>query len=106
MSAGQVTTDMVRKYMGTNAPEEKLSAALAVVDAMVRAYTRGNGFPNSVTVEEPLQAVIVSATARLVGNVTFMEYSQAGQFSHRPGTFDGWTLPELAILHLYRRRTA
>lgn len=79
---------------------------LPVVTAMVKAYTRGNGFDDTGAAADDLAAVIVSSTARLVMNPSHTVEENAGPFSVRPGVFNGWTLPELAILHTYRRRTA
>lgn len=76
---------------------------LPVVTQMVKAYTRDRGFTDD-TPGDDLAAVIVSATARLVGNPEHNVSVELGQFSIRPGVFNGWTLPELAILHRYRKR--
>ena len=78
---------------------------LPVVTEMVRAYVRGRGFDQ--TTGDPgddLAAVIVSSCARLVSNPEHATYQQLGTFSIRQGIFNGWTLPELAILHRYRKR--
>lgn len=102
-----VLPEDVRAFLGMDESRlsaEKVTAALAVVEPMVRAYTRGQGFdpmPN-----DAIAAVIVSSTARLITNPSGLVMEQVGAHSYRPGTFDGWTLPELAILHTYRRRTA
>ncbi len=42
----------------------------------------------------------------IVNNPTNRGSSTVGPFSETPGVFNGFTLPELAVLHLYRRRTA
>lgn len=76
---------------------------LATVEQMVRAYTRDAGFIDGEPGDD-IAAVIVSAAARLIGNPTNDQYTQTGPFSVRPGTFAGWTLPELAVLHRYRVR--
>jgi len=78
---------------------------LPVITAMVSAYTRGQGFTNGVPGDD-LAAVIVSATARSVGNPGHAVTETVGTVSIRHGLFNGWTLPELAILHSYRRRAA
>jgi len=80
---------------------------LPIVTAFVRAYTRGNGF-DQVTGDpvDDVAAVITTATARLVSNPTNRGPSAVGAFSETPGVFNGFTLPELAVLHLYRKRTA
>lgn len=84
---------------------EQVTAQLGTVTAMVKAYVRGNGFTGDVPATD-LAAVIVSATARAVSNPAHAEHLAAGPFTVRPGSFNGWTLPELAILHGYRRRAA
>jgi hypothetical protein len=82
-------------------------AHLPVVTAMVRAYVRGVGFdPVAGVPDDDLAAAIVSCTARAVTNPSQTVEEQVDDFSVRYGTFAGWTLPELAILHTYRRRTA
>lgn len=77
---------------------------LPTVRAMVRAYVRGNGFDTSDVPSDDLAAVIVSSCARLVVNPSLTIEDTAGPYSVRHGTFSGWTLPELAVLHTYRKR--
>lgn len=80
---------------------------LPIVTAMVRAYVRSDGFdPTTGEPADDLAAVIVSSTARLVTNPASTISETTGPFAVRPGVFNGWTLPELAILHTYRRRSA
>jgi len=76
---------------------------LPIVTSMVRRYVRGVGFTAGVP-DDDLAAVIVSCCARQVTNPTGDTLQTSGPFTHRPGTFAGWTLPELAILHSYRKR--
>lgn len=78
---------------------------VALVTAFVRGYTRGRGFEDEDEAEEDICAVIVIATARLVTNPAQVERESADRYS-TVGAFNGFTLPELAILHGYRRRTA
>ncbi|MDP9498112.1 MAG: hypothetical protein M3P46_10755 [Actinomycetota bacterium] len=103
-------------------PDAEPSQADHVVRAvtlLVRAYTRGRGFAAGTTtatvngtpvtvhsMEADLAAVIVSAAARLYSNPELTVRVEAGSHSEVPGTFRGWTLPELAVLHRYRRRAA
>ena len=70
---------------------------------MVKTYVRGVGFTDDVP-DEALAAVIVSSTARLVSNPTMTAFTAIDDAQVRQGTFQGWTLPELAILHAYRAR--
>jgi len=78
---------------------------VTLVTAFVKAYTRGRGFVDQLVADD-LLAVIITATARLVLNPTHTVSESVGSYAHRPGTLEGWTLPELAVLHRYRRRTA
>lgn len=78
--------------------------AIPIITTMVKAYVRGTGAdwePN-----EELDAVIVTATARLVTNPTQLQSdTTAGPFTQSVrGSFTGWTLAELAVLNRYRRR--
>jgi len=48
----------------------------------------------------------VSACARLTDNPQLAREESIGDFSITRTVFNGWTLPELAVLHRYRRRVA
>lgn len=96
----------VARYLGK--PDHAKTVALAtehvgVVTAFVQAYTRDRGFiagePNA-----GLTAVIVSATARLVSNPEQAVRYQVADVSETPAVFNGFTIPELAVLHRYRKR--
>lgn len=84
--------------------EQQANVHLNMATSMVKAYVRGNGFDTSGKPEPDLAAVIVSCTARLLENPQHTRQEAAGPFSRTPGTFNGWTLPELAVLHRYRKR--
>lgn len=90
---------------GDTATGELATAHLPAVTAMVKAYTRDRGF-DPITGEpgDDIAAVIISSTARAVANPEHNVSVDMGTFSIRHGIFQGWTLPELAILHRYRRR--
>lgn len=75
-----------------------------IVTAFVHGYTRGRGFEGERPAK-PLETVIVSAAARLVDNPSHAKRQSAGMFSVSMTTLDGFTLPELAVLHRYRKRT-
>lgn len=77
---------------------------LPIVTAMVRNYVRGNGFDNAGMPNDDMAAVIVSSCARLVVNPTLDTLTAVDDAQIRQGTFNGWTLPELAVLHSYRAR--
>ena len=55
---------------------------------------------------EELDAVIVTAAARMVSNPTGLAHDlTSGPFSHSlRGAFQGWTLAELFVLNRYRKR--
>lgn len=98
----------VADYLGRGDDAALLSLAgqhVEIVTAFVSAYTRGRGFTDGVPADD-LVAVIVTSAARLVQNPTLTTSETVGGFSQRPGVLDGWTLPELAVLHRYRRRSA
>lgn len=102
------TAAKVAAYLGKADDYAIVSLAeqhLPIVTAFTAAYTRDNGFTNGVP-SDSLAAVIISATARLVTNPEQAERVTVGDYSETFATFAGWTLPELAVLHLYRRRTA
>lgn len=111
---GSITPAQVLTFAGlpaTPALVDLVAGHLPIVSAQVYAYTRGRGFttdPDTLvtTPAQPLAAVIVSATARSAANPTGAESIQLDQLRHRPGIYAGWTLPELAILHTYRKRWA
>ncbi len=78
---------------------------LPVVTAQVRAYTRGRGFdPLTNEPADDVALVIVSTTARHVTNPQNLRSETTGPFAVAYQIVNGWTLPELAVLHRYRRR--
>ncbi len=79
--------------------EAQVAEHLAVVTSLAHAYTRGSGFISGLP-SPSVQAVIVSATARLVANPEQLE-SQVGTVALRSG-FKGWSLAELAVLNAWR----
>lgn len=99
----------VAAYLGKGDDPRTVALAeqsLPIVLAFTRAYTRGNGFDAFGVPSSDLAAVVITATARLVTNPEQSERVTVGDYSESFATFAGWTLPELAVLHLYRRRTA
>ncbi|GAA4889527.1 hypothetical protein GCM10025789_02430 [Tessaracoccus lubricantis] len=78
-----------------------IDKALTTINAMVSAYTRGNGFTGGVPNRE-LRAVIRTATARLTANPEQVA-STVGGVTVGAG-FNGWSLAELAVLNRYRKR--
>lgn len=101
-----VTADDVVRYLGREGDQQALSLAgehVRVVTTFVRAYVRKNGFTEGQP-NEDLADVIVSATARLVVNPEQAKRVAVDDFSQTFTTLDGFTLPELAVLNLYRKR--
>lgn len=99
--------DDVRAFLGLPAGEgadDALQAHLTTATAMVAAYVRDNGFDELGIPGDDLAAVIVSCAARGYANPTHDTLTAVDDAQSRPGTFKGWTLPELAVLHRYRRR--
>jgi len=84
--------------------EDLADQHVGLVTQFVKGYTRGQGFGVG-TVEEDVRAVIITATARLVVNPAQVTREEADGWSAL-GSFNGFSLPELAVLHNYRRRTA
>lgn len=101
------TAQQVAAFLGRGDDVELLDLAeehLPIVATFVEAYTRGQGFTDGSPGED-LDAVILTATARMVTNPTADQREQLDTY-HRVPAVAGWTLPELAVLHRYRRRTA
>jgi len=102
----------VARFLGRSQDQEMVALAgehVRLVTAFVSGYTRGIGFEDptdsSSDLEPDLRAVIVTATARLVTNPAQTDREGAdGWFA--VGSFNGFSLPELAVLHRYRQRTA
>ncbi|CAG7845776.1 hypothetical protein USB125703_02051 [Pseudoclavibacter triregionum] len=105
----QATPQQVAQFLGRGDDPETVALAgahLPIVTAFVYAYTRGRGFFNGMEPAPDVAAVIVTATARLVTNPEQVKRVQVADVDETPATLNGFTLPELAVLHLYRRRTA
>ena len=102
-----VEADQVAAFLGRPDDAAILATAeqaIAVVTTMVKAYVRGNG--QDWTPNDELDAVIVTASARMVSNPSGLNQDiAAGPFTQSlRGAFQGWTLAELAVLNRYRRR--
>ncbi len=91
----------VAAFLGSTDPALVALAGqhVAIVTAMARSYTRGNGFSGGQP-RDDLAAVITVATARLVANPEQLQH-QIGSVAMRGG-FQGWSLAELFILNAYR----
>jgi hypothetical protein len=101
-----VDAEQVAAFLGK--PDDAATIATAeqaipVVTVMAKAYVRGGAgwVPN-----DELDAVIVTATARMVSNPGQLPVDMtAGSFGHSiRGAFQGWTLAELFVLNRYRKR--
>lgn len=101
------TTSDVLAFLGrsgSGVAAETLESHIATITAMVKAYTRGGGFDGSGYPEADVAAVIISSVARQISNPTHSGTVSIDDASVRLGLFNGWTLPELAVLHRYRKR--
>ncbi|GAB3698461.1 hypothetical protein [Mariniluteicoccus flavus] len=78
---------------------------LPVVEAFVKAYTRGNGFTTDGYADD-IGAVILTCTARLSSNPMQNKREEIGDYSVTPTPFVGFSLAESYVLNQYRRRTA
>jgi hypothetical protein len=78
---------------------------VSLVAKFVEGYTRGQGFDSDGWMVEDIRAAVITATARLVTNPAQVEREGADAY-YAVGAFNGFSLPELAVLHHYRRRTA
>lgn len=102
-----LTGQDIADFLGRGDDADLVSLAglhLPVVTAFVRAYTRGNGWETENWIKPDIEAVIKTATSRLVINPQQARRIQIDDFSQTFATLDGFTLPELAVLNLYRRR--
>jgi len=101
------TPSDVAAFLGQPGDSALLALAaqhLPAVTAMVKGYTRGRGFDHGWATDIAL--VILSSTARLTANPQMTTEVSIDDYSRRQAIFNGWTLPELAVLHNYRRRAA
>lgn len=99
-----VTGETVAAFLGEGTDTTLVALAeqhAAIVTAMARAYTRGNGFTGAEPNDE-ITAVITTATARLVANPEQIN-TTTGSVAVAGG-FSGWTLAELFVLNRYRRK--
>ena len=103
-----VTAADVAAFLGQGDDTEVVALAeahLPVVTTFVKAYVRGNGFTDAGP-NDDLSTVIKTATARLTVNPEQNRRISVDDYAQTFTTLDGFTLPELAVLHLYRRRSA
>lgn len=101
-----VEAEQVAAFLGN--PEDAAilataSQAIPIVTTMVKAYVRGGEYWEA---NDELEAVIVTASARMVSNPSGLSHDEtAGPFTRSiRGAFQGWTLAELFVLNRYRKR--
>lgn len=102
-----ITGQDVADFLGQGDNPELVTLAgnhALIVTEMARAYTRGNGFDGFAQPTEPIEAVITTATARLIANPEQIE-STIGGVTMRGG-FTGWSLAETFVLNRYRKRAS
>lgn len=98
-----VTGQDVADFIGQGSDDTVVALAgqhLAIITAMAQAYTRGNGFEDGHP-NDDVAAVLVTATARLMGNPDQTNY-RVGNISYQ-SHFQGWTLAETFVLNRYRK---
>lgn len=81
-------------------------AAIPLLTAFARAYTRGRGFDEDGEPNEEIAAVITTASARFGSNTAQTSTSRTeGEVTREQRTwFTGWTLAETFVLNRYRKR--
>lgn len=98
-----VTGQDVADFIGQGDDDTVVALAgqhVQIITAMATAYTRGNGFEGGHP-NDDLAAVLVTATARLMGNPDQTNY-RVGNISYQ-SHFQGWTLAETFVLNRYRK---
>ncbi|MBE6477836.1 MAG: hypothetical protein E7Z97_07190 [Propionibacteriaceae bacterium] len=103
-----VTPARVAAYLGRGGDTSILDLAaehVAVITSHVHAYTRGNGFSSDGVPCQDLAAVIVAAAARSLTNPQALKGETLGAEQVTYAN-TGFTLPEQAVLNLYRKRAA
>ena len=102
--AAYTATDLAA-HLQTDLDTATATLALKVAADVVHTYTRGAGFdPITGAPGNDLAAVVLTLAGRMYRNPSSFLAETAGARSVRHG--EGWTLPELAVLNTYRRRTA
>ena len=94
-------------HLQTDVDTATATLALKVATDVVRTYTRGEGF-NILTGApgDDLAAVVLTSAARIYVNPTHNQQETVDDYTVRYAAFNGWTLPELAVLNTHRRRAA
>ncbi|WCS17541.1 hypothetical protein MML61_22520 [Mycobacterium marinum] len=100
----EVTEEAVAGLL--NAKISSPGAAIPIITAMAKSYTRGRGFDSNGDPNNEIAAVITTASARLAGNPRQSSLNQvmADFTSDQRSFFNGWTLAEQFVLNRYRVR--
>ncbi|WP_044080341.1 hypothetical protein [Mycobacterium canetti] len=103
----EVTEEAVAGLL--NAKISSPGAAIPVITALAKSYTRGRGFDDGPNADEPnaeIAAAITTAAARLAANSRQLNASTTTPdiTIDKRTFFQGWTLAELAVLNRYRVR--
>lgn len=99
-----LTSAALSTLAGRTVTEAQADAAITVVTAVAKSYTRGNGFTEDGPVKD-LQAIIATATLRLLLNPNNLNSETMGALTVNYGSkFLEWTLTERAVLNRYRDR--
>ena len=94
----------VASFLGRGDDDRPVALAqehVEIITAMVRAYTRDNGFTDGEPGDD-LAAVITTATARLVGNPHQLRYGVADVQMN--DAFKGFNLAETFVLNRHRKK--
>ncbi|MFQ2875102.1 hypothetical protein ACLILY_07100 [Mycobacterium sp. MS3] len=100
----EVTEEAVAGLL--NAKISSPAAAIPIITAMAKSYTRGRGFDADGTPNDEIAAVITTAAARLASNTRQTNGSTTTPdiTVDKRTYFDGWTLAEQFVLNRYRVR--
>lgn len=99
---------VVRNIDATDDEDTLALARLHVelVEGFVYGYTRGKGFSSEGIPERPLRNVIIMAASKLTYNPEQVSWFRSGEYSERPAQWKGWSLMDLSVLNMYRKRWA
>lgn len=116
VGAGPVARDITDRVITliSRDPDDDEAIQLAndtitAITAMVKSYTRGNGFtpgePDEPdTIVDDIEAVILTASVRYMANPSGLQYRAGSEYVQ--GAFSGWSLAETFVLNNYRKRWA
>ncbi|EHB54772.1 hypothetical protein MycrhDRAFT_1966 [Mycolicibacterium rhodesiae JS60] len=106
MTAVEDITTAVTDLLDAGQTTSGAGAAVPLILAMAKAYTRGRGFTDAGEPNDEIAAVITTAAARLAGNARQINWSMTmdTDSSELRSAFTGWTLAEQFVLNRYRVR--